>query len=239
MKKILVSTFLVLIFIIVFFLIDFYDLMQMFEIQSEDKATIIGGILSMFGGIVGALGAYFVASMQIKKQFSKQDTDRVIELRILKLNETLEITNEFLHTLQVWQGLTSNIELKVREVKLKGNTHVNESDIFHDNDQEEIKTEIRNLVSIKNDLKKNKIFLSGISDLQDIYNLTSEVVDNNNKFLNFFNTFKSKKSIEIKKLGTEFDEVIIRVNDTNNKLESEIQKVINLTENKIKNLLNM
>ncbi|MGE8036806.1 hypothetical protein [Lysinibacillus sp. NPDC093692] len=54
-----------------------------FQVIGEDspnKASIIGGILSMIGGALGALGAYIVATYQMNKQFEyekkKEETQR-------------------------------------------------------------------------------------------------------------------------------------------------------------------
>lgn len=236
MKNISLST--LLLITIVLFLIAIYALLiQVFGIQSGDKATIIGGLLSMIGGIVGALGAYFVASMQIEKQFAKQDKDRVIELKILKLNETLELANEFLHILQVWRGLTYNVEIRVKQFKEKKLTHVNELNIFNDNEQQDIKKNIQKLVFAKDTLKKNKVFLSGITDLQEIFNLTSGVVESNKKLLNSFNIFKTKQSLRLADLGPEFDEVVFEVGNNYKELDKEIRNVITLIECSMKDLL--
>lgn len=220
--------------------ISFQTMISVEEGESMDSNTsnIISGILSMIGGLAGAFGAYYVATMQMKKQFKKQDKDRVIELKILKLNETLELINEFLHILQVWRGLMLNVEMRIRKFKEKGITHVVEASIFYDNEKDEIKKNIHRLVSIKDTLKKNKIFLSGLIDLEGIYNSTSEFTESNKKFIYSFNVFKSDDTI-LARLGQEFDEVTIEISSSYDNLDSEIRRVITLIENSMKELLEL
>lgn len=55
--------------ILFLFLIAVYALIiQVFGIDNTNKATIIGGVLSMIGGAFGAFGAYLVARHQMNKQ---------------------------------------------------------------------------------------------------------------------------------------------------------------------------
>lgn len=55
------------------FVVSIYALIfQVIGNDSPNKATIFSGVLSMIGGIVGALGAYFVASNQMNKQFEHE-----------------------------------------------------------------------------------------------------------------------------------------------------------------------
>ncbi|MEK4426101.1 hypothetical protein [Solibacillus sp. FSL K6-1523] len=54
--------------IIAFMIAMYAALIQVFGIDNANKATIIGGLLSMIGGGLGALGAYLVARNQIEKE---------------------------------------------------------------------------------------------------------------------------------------------------------------------------
>ncbi|HBJ01807.1 MAG TPA: hypothetical protein DDY89_15235, partial [Lysinibacillus sp.] len=75
-----------------FFVVSIFFLtVQVYNNSGTDSATILGGVLSMFGGALGALGAYSAATHQTKKQFKKIDNDRALELRIDKLNDALMI----------------------------------------------------------------------------------------------------------------------------------------------------
>ncbi|QUG41572.1 hypothetical protein KD050_20245 [Psychrobacillus sp. INOP01] len=87
----------ILLLSVIGFLIAIYALlMQAFGIQSGDKATIISGILSMVGGFAGALGAYFVASNQMNKQFQheKRKEEKQSKEQILHTLKKLKILNE-------------------------------------------------------------------------------------------------------------------------------------------------
>ncbi|KKK39493.1 hypothetical protein WQ57_02040 [Mesobacillus campisalis] len=68
---------------------------QSLGVDSTNKATIISGLLSMFGGMVGAFSAYLIARAQITKQLDlqdKKDRNRVLlETRLRKAEEVLEV----------------------------------------------------------------------------------------------------------------------------------------------------
>jgi hypothetical protein len=67
---------------------------QSIDVDSSNKATIISGVLSMLGGMVGAFSAYLIAREQITKQLVLQDQkDRsrvLLEVRLRKAEEVLE-----------------------------------------------------------------------------------------------------------------------------------------------------
>jgi hypothetical protein len=71
--------------------------MQVFGIQNVEKATIIGGILSMVGGFSGALGAYFVASYQMNKQIEheKKKVETLQKAQIKKTLKKLQLLNKY------------------------------------------------------------------------------------------------------------------------------------------------
>lgn len=86
----------ILLLSIIGFLIALYALLiQVFGIQSTEKATIISGLLSMIGGAIGALGAYFVASSQMDKQFEheKKKEERQRKETIEHTLKNLELLN--------------------------------------------------------------------------------------------------------------------------------------------------
>lgn len=76
--------------------------------DSPNQATIFSGVLSMVGGLAGALGAYFVATYQMTKQFEhgnrKEEKQRkeTIEQVLKKLeylnSETIEFIDFFKKT---------------------------------------------------------------------------------------------------------------------------------------------
>lgn len=104
----------------------------------SDK-TIISGILSMLGGLFGAMGAYFVSIRQMKKQFEKQDKDRVIELRINKLNESLELLNNFSSTLNITKGLIMDVEINYTNSNAEGFSHITKDGIFKEDSYQKLK----------------------------------------------------------------------------------------------------
>ncbi|MEY9975749.1 hypothetical protein [Lysinibacillus sp. RC79] len=58
--------------------------------DSSNKASIIGGILSMIGGAIGALGAYIVATYQMNKQIEHEKKKEEIQ-RKENIEQTLKV----------------------------------------------------------------------------------------------------------------------------------------------------
>lgn len=104
-------------------------LMQVFGIESDDKAAIISGILGMIGGVSGAFGAYFVATHQMNKQFQNEKTkeEKRKTEKILKVLKKLELLNSdaiafienFKNELSKPYSDVSMSRLKFREYDLK------------------------------------------------------------------------------------------------------------------------
>ena len=54
------------------FAITFYVMIiQLYPVESDNKATIIAGVLGMIGGFAGAIGAYIAAKIQITSQIEQ------------------------------------------------------------------------------------------------------------------------------------------------------------------------
>ncbi|MET4560768.1 hypothetical protein ABIA69_001912 [Lysinibacillus parviboronicapiens] len=85
-KVLIIST---LLMIIIFTITLISLVIQTFKIESGVWATIIGGVLSMFGGMVGAFGAYLVASHQMNKQI-EHEKKKEEKLRLTQIKKTLK-----------------------------------------------------------------------------------------------------------------------------------------------------
>ena len=198
---------------------------------------IISGALSMLGGIIGAVGAFFAANQQIKKQFSKQDNDRVLELRIEKLNEALVITNDFLHHQQKLKGKLSTIEIHVKETFKKNHTYVSESTELNKKSIDDLLTEIKELTMYKDSLKKYKIFVPNDLNYQLIYDNTSNLIDSYKRYLNEFKDIQN--GVRTDKLRVVHDQLIKDYDDAHKYLEKTLSGSVECLENDIKNLLKM
>lgn len=66
-----------LIFITVF---GVFEIVLISVVEPGDAITIFNGILGLMGGVIGASTAYFIASVQI----NKQDSNRIIDLKLDK-----------------------------------------------------------------------------------------------------------------------------------------------------------
>jgi len=78
-----------LIVAILFVITSWALMIQSIGVDDPSKATIVGGILSMFGGLLGAIGAYFIAVQQINKQ------KEILEKKDVEENRAFIILEEF------------------------------------------------------------------------------------------------------------------------------------------------
>jgi len=142
------------------FLIAIYaSIIQVFGIQSEDKATIIGGILSMVGGALGAFGAYKVAVWQTNQTI---EHDREIRIREKKVEKLEELKAAFVSchlTLEdVYKECYKQHDL-IRESMEKGYTVFNKENFITPDIENEIIKGIMQLQSFKMVVMNNKEYL--------------------------------------------------------------------------------
>ncbi|RDV26298.1 hypothetical protein [Lysinibacillus capsici] len=75
--------------------------------DSSNKAAIIGGILSMFGGLIGAFGAYFIAKWQmnvlLERQYEKEKSKFTWEIKVNKKLEVISILNNKINELDLFR----------------------------------------------------------------------------------------------------------------------------------------
>ncbi|MGE7667422.1 hypothetical protein ACQKMN_17110 [Ureibacillus composti] len=127
----MINNILIIIFavVIIVFSIALYALILLvFGIESDDKANIISGILGMTGGVIGAIGAYFVATYQMSKQFeferNKEEKQKleIIEQTLKKLellnNEVIEFIDYFKEEFSKRFDEERNVRLKFGESDL-------------------------------------------------------------------------------------------------------------------------
>lgn len=215
----------------------FFLTIQVYNNSGTDSATILSGVLSMFGGALGALGAYFVATHQTKKQFEKEDRDRALELRIEKLNEALMITNDFLHHLQMIKGKFGNIERFVGRC-IKYGSEIIKSAEFNESIIKELLIEIKECDAYKNELKKYKIFTPKNLYYQQIYDITSELIDSYKDYFHQFDRFRTQMYIS-DELKSRHPMLVIECDIEYKKLEEILEGVIEILESEIQKLLNL
>ncbi|OXS70217.1 hypothetical protein B1B04_18820 [Lysinibacillus sp. KCTC 33748] len=111
MKKVLevILCFFVGVFLFGIFAITF----QVIGGDSTNKAAIIGGVLSMLGGAIGAFGAYFIARWQmnvlLERQYEKEKNKLAWEIRVNKKLEVVQILNNKINDLDLfWKEYTSH-----------------------------------------------------------------------------------------------------------------------------------
>lgn len=95
------------------------------ELEKPNRVAIISGLLSMFGGIAGAFGAYAVATYQTNKQFEHEKKKEEIQrkeniLSILKILERLnDEAMEFIYFFNEEFSEPYSIENAVIQMKFK------------------------------------------------------------------------------------------------------------------------
>lgn len=212
-------------------------MIELIKNADTNVITLISGILSMLGGALGALGAYFVATHQTRKQFEKQDNDRVLELRIEKLNQALTITNDYLNHLQKIKGKFGNVEKYVNECFKKNYTHIGENPVLNKVIVSELLEEIRKCSSYKNELKKYKIFTPESFNYQSIFNNTSELINYYKIYFREFDDFPN--SISVAKLNAVHFNLVGECDKSYVVLEKVLIDAINILEVEIQKLLKL
>lgn len=164
--------------------------------MDTNTATIISGLLSMVGGIVGAGGAFWAARHQMNKSKEKDNENRLIDLKVMKLDETISNFNDLKLLINSVDGNVKDINITVEVLKGKGNSHIDYNDI---NLQflKSVKNTSDKLESIINKIDTNKWYIKSKIDLDQLYNLRSEYLGVLKKYSVLFSGIE-KTSIYIK-----------------------------------------
>lgn len=203
--------------------------------------TIVSGVISgglgMLGGVIGAMGAFYAAKRQMNKQFEKQDNDRLIELRIGKMNESLEMLNDFLNELNVMRGIIYDVELNYQKFLERRVTSATKSSFFKEDNYQKMQDKRHSLIKKKDLVKKNKYFLNNVVNLNDLYDETGNFIESYKKFIKLFGTLDSFTSIKISDLSKEFDERAIEMQDCYKKLNKSVSSMIESVEHEMDKIL--
>jgi gas vesicle protein len=196
-----------------------------------NTATLLSGAMSMVGGAIGAAGAYWVANTQIKKQFLKQDKDRVLELRIEKLNEVLTTTNIYLGNIKSDKKVADLIRNKIEKSKdatLRADSDLNKGMI------DEVKLRNQKYDSFVSKLVEYKIFIPDGIDIKEINNATNTFLKSYKSFLFKLEGFATSIPIhDLKNNPNTMNDCEVAYQ----KLDSKLEEVIGILENEIKKLL--
>ncbi|MFB7159561.1 hypothetical protein [Lysinibacillus sp. NPDC056232] len=203
-----------------------------FQVIGEDspnKASIIGGILSMIGGALGALGAYIVATYQMNKQFENHEKNRALELKVNKsntaLNKLVEL-KEFVHKIK---GELTNMEVEVSGKILRKRLRlINQYNLVDNSYRDQLKLDIDEILSFRKEIEKLKIFIKNEVDI-DTFNV--EVFKFIDAYKNYINlNWEFDDSIDALK-----NDVYLKWIEINGEFNSNYEKFIEvLNENIIK-----
>lgn len=198
-----------------------------------NAATLLSGAMSMIGGALGALGAYWVATYQTKKQFLKQDSDRVLELRIDKMNGALTNIYSYLSDVQFNNNLIGIIKGQVENPKFESIT--NSSDLTADKIKDSL-NKIKKYDVYMSKLEEYKIFIPNVIDFLKIKETTSNAKTRTELVLNQLEGFvtsvpkgRLKNNPSLINESEKADQELIQLlQEIIKKLEKDIQAKLNI-----------
>ncbi|WP_338838171.1 hypothetical protein WDR10_11200 [Kurthia gibsonii] len=82
------------------------------NINLDRTIAIFSGLFSLFGGVIGATGAYFIAREQIKKQESMKRSDLKLEIFIPVVKDFERIKSEIIKTLNDFEKFKCSLYMK-------------------------------------------------------------------------------------------------------------------------------
>lgn len=174
MKKILE---IVLICFVIIFLFSLFTLMiQVVGNDSSNKATILSGLLSMIGGAAGAFSAYFIARWQMDKQldlqYKKEKEKIIVELKINKTNEIINIYNDVLNEIASFEEKWINLQSFVnKKRKYLGSGVFALSDFIDEKCSNEVLYSKRFVINRYHDVLKYQIYFPNRKEIiKSVYN---------------------------------------------------------------------
>ncbi len=223
------------VFIIIFLSGIFAITFQVIGEDSTNKSTIIGGILSMLGGAIGAFGAYFVARMQMTKQldlqYNKEREKMIVEIKINKFQELL-LTYE--NSLQKLDYMYLTILDNVSRIRLPSSST---------GDVRKYEMNIRlQLVEISMNLSKVKAFMSyfeeeDIISIPNFKEVTSEFADGIYDIIISAQTNRYSINSSKDELSMDIDTYEERIQEILNKPYEEVLTMVELIQQKINQLI--
>lgn len=205
--------------------------------MTGNEATIASGVLSMAGGIIGAIGAYCAAKHQMKKTKSIDDVNRLVDLKIMKLDETIGTFNDLKYLINSTDGYIKDINIIIALNKENGHTHIGKNEIKTEY-IENLESTWRNIEQIVNRININKWYIKNQIDMDEFYEIRSAYSQVLKKYNATFSSFKSKESIRLTKEFDSMFEVCIRAYDEKYKIFIDfIEKVILNLELEIEKVL--
>lgn len=181
------------------------------ELERPNRIAIISGLLSMFGGIAGAIGAYAIATYQMNRQFKydkykeeKQNKERLLHTlkKIELLNkDTIDFVSHFEKEFVNPEKDEIEVKLRIREYDLQ--YIVNKVDKINDSillDNHNI-----NFLIFSRELNNMYIDIIGFTHIPEKYKLFSledlRISVGNRKEI--FDSFDTHVKTQIKKIEKE------------------------------------
>lgn len=205
MKRVIEVT--LCIFIGVFLFGIFAITFQVIGGDSPNKAAIIGGILSMFGGTIGALGAYFIAKWQmnvvLERQYEKEKSKFTWEIKVNKKLEVVQILNNKINDLDSFRMEYINYITSLRyylRKKIDEDPNIKEIKFLQDDSKKSLE-----LIDMLTDLElKFKVLFSYKSFYSEDF--LKKLYEFDDYLLEFYKIFMKNISVKNWKIESSTDE---------------------------------
>lgn len=169
--------------------------------MTGNEATIISGVLSMAGGIIGALGAFYAAKHQMKKTKAIDDENRLVDLKITKLDETVRMFNDLKFLINSTDGYVKDMNMGIKDRKEKLYTY-----LIEDSEKkrfiEKFTSTRKNIEQIINDININRWYIKNHLDIDVLYETRSSYSDALKRYNSIFGGAESDKKITLETIDT-------------------------------------
>gem|GEM_PF-6056701 len=175
------------------------------KLEANNRSVIIGGLFSFGGGAIGALSAYLIARIQLTKQLELQDEKErkriLLEIKMKKAEEVLEILHQTKQSLFEMEDCWMNFQLEVTKYLIDRHKYFYEAGKNLNKSNLEVSRD-EFLKSYERTYKYKSYFIELITDIEKCHSLYfKDLRENINLVL--INLFYLPQNMRIKKTNLE------------------------------------
>lgn len=200
---------------------------------NPNEATLLSGLMSMIGGALGAFGAYVVAKHQMNKTKEKDNENRLIDLKVMKLDETIRNFNDLKLLINSTNGYVNDINNAVLVIRgqksILNNTDINLQYLKNIN---EVSSKLESTI---NKINVNKWYIKNIIELNQLYKLRSEYLNVLIKFSTLFSGIEN--TIKINEFYNKFEICKSDYDSNFARLKQFVEKVVLMLEEEVEKIL--